>query len=85
MVDRLNAGEPYAVALGGQGSAWLETLEELVLSAGIEVELARLLAAAESMLEPVAREVVVVRPIGFDPLRWCAPWPPRSRSPAPTS
>ena len=28
LVDRLNAGEPYAVAFGGQGSAWLETLEE---------------------------------------------------------
>src|SRR5690625_7756153 len=32
LVDRLNAGEPYAVAFGGQGSAWLETLEELVRS-----------------------------------------------------
>jgi fatty acid synthase, bacteria type len=70
LVDRLNAGEPYAVAFGGQGSAWLETLEELVSSAGTEDELARLLAQAELMLEPVARELVVVRPIGFDPLRW---------------
>ena len=26
LVDRLTAGEPYAVAFGGQGSAWLETL-----------------------------------------------------------
>ena len=24
LVDRLTAGEPYAVAFGGQGSAWLE-------------------------------------------------------------
>ena len=70
LVDRLNAGEPYAVAFGGQGSAWLETLEELVSSAGIEDELATLVAEAELMLEPVARELVVVRPIGFDPLRW---------------
>ena len=70
LVDRLNAGEPYAVAFGGQGSAWLETLEELVSSAGTEDELARLLAQAELMLKPVARELVVVRPIGFDPLRW---------------
>jgi fatty acid synthase, bacteria type len=30
LVDRLTAGEPYAIAFGGQGSAWLETLEELV-------------------------------------------------------
>ena len=28
LVDRLNAGEPYAVAFGGQGnSAWLANLE----------------------------------------------------------
>ncbi|MGH3563658.1 MAG: hypothetical protein ACRDTN_18200, partial [Mycobacterium sp.] len=40
LVDRLTAGEPYAVAFGGQGSAWLETCEELVSSAGIEAELA---------------------------------------------
>ena len=39
LVDRLNAGEPYAVAFGGQGGAWLENLEELVSSAGIESEL----------------------------------------------
>ena len=31
LVDRLNTGEPYAVAFGGQGnSAWLANLEELV-------------------------------------------------------
>jgi uncharacterized protein YhaN len=30
LVDRLNAGEPYAVAFGGQGSSsWLANLEEL--------------------------------------------------------
>ncbi|BBY62201.1 type I polyketide synthase [Mycolicibacterium helvum] len=70
LVDRLNAGEPYAVAFGGQGSAWLETLEELVTSAGIESELATLAGEAELLLEPVANELVVVRPIGFEPLRW---------------
>jgi fatty acid synthase len=70
LVDRLNAGEPYAVAFGGQGSAWLGTLEELVSSAGIEDELAMLVGEADVILEPVARELVVVRPIGFDPLRW---------------
>ena len=35
LVDRLTAGEPFAVAFGGQGSAWLETLEELVSATGI--------------------------------------------------
>ncbi|MBO0678090.1 DUF1729 domain-containing protein [Mycolicibacterium sp. S2-37] len=70
LVDRLSAGEPYAVAFGGQGSAWLETLEELVSSTGIESELATLAGEAKLLLEPVARELVVVRPIGFEPLQW---------------
>ena len=71
LVDRLNAGEPYAVAFGGQGaSSWLAALEELVTMAGIESELARVAAEAELLLEPVADELVVVRPVGFQPLRW---------------
>ncbi|OBF96573.1 3-oxoacyl-ACP synthase [Mycobacterium sp. 852014-52450_SCH5900713] len=70
LVDRLTAGEPYAVAFSGQGSAWLETLEELVSSAGIESDLATLAGEVELLLEPVAKELVVVRPIGFEPLAW---------------
>ncbi|AHC26668.1 MULTISPECIES: type I polyketide synthase [Mycobacteriaceae] len=70
LVDLLNAGEPYAVAFGGQGGAWLESLEELVSSAGIESELSELVGEAALLLEPVARELVVVRPIGFEPLQW---------------
>ncbi len=70
LVDRLTAGEPYAVAFGGQGGAWLETLEELVSSAGIESELATLVGEVDMLLEPVAKELVAVRPIGFEPLRW---------------
>ena len=70
LVDRLNAGEPYAVAFGGQGSAWLETLEELVAAAGIESEIATVARKADVLLAPVERDLVVVRPIGFEPLRW---------------
>ena len=70
LVDRLTAGEPYAIAFGGQGSAWLENLEELVSSAGIESELATLVGEVELLLEPVEKELVVVRPIGFKPLAW---------------
>ncbi len=70
LVDRLSAGEPYAVAFGGQGSGWLENLEELVSSAGIEGELAAVVGEAELMLAPIADELVIVRPIGFEPLRW---------------
>ena len=70
LVDRLHAGEPYAVVFGGQGGTWLENLEELVNMAGIESELSELAGEAALLLEPVARELVVVRPIGFEPLRW---------------
>ncbi|OBI48947.1 3-oxoacyl-ACP synthase, partial [Mycobacterium kyorinense] len=70
LVDRLTAGEPFAVAFGGQGSTWLESLEELVSSAGIESELTTLVGEAQLLLEPVADELVVVRPIGFEPLGW---------------
>lgn len=70
LADRLKAGEPYVVAFGGQGSAWLETLEELVSSAGLEADLATLVCEVELLLEPVAKELVVVRPIGFEPLQW---------------
>ncbi|MEB4211286.1 polyketide synthase [Mycobacterium sp. 94-17] len=70
LVDRLTSGEPYAVAFGGQGSAWLETLEELVSAAGVESELATLVGEVSLLLEPVANELVVVRPIGFEPLSW---------------
>ena len=67
LVDRLHSGEPYAVAFGGQGGPWLENLEELVNSAGIESEISALVGEAELLLEPLARELVVVRPIGFEP------------------
>lgn len=70
LVDRLHAGEPYAVAFGGQGASWLENLEELVNSAGIESEITALVGEAELLLEPLARELVVVRPIGFEPMKW---------------
>ncbi|MDX1891493.1 DUF1729 domain-containing protein [Mycolicibacterium sp. 050158] len=70
LVDQLNAGEPYAVAFGGQGGNWLENLEELISSAGIESELSEVIGEAALLLEPVARELVVVRPIGFEPMQW---------------
>jgi fatty acid synthase len=70
LVDLLNAGEPYAVAFGGQGGNWLENLEELISSAGIESELSEIVGEAQLLLQPVARELVVVRPIGFEPMQW---------------
>ena len=71
LVDRLNGGEPYGIAFGGQGnSSWLAALEELVTTAGIESELARVVAESELLLAPVADDLVVVRPVGFGPLPW---------------
>ncbi len=58
------------MAFGGQGGTWLENLEELVSSAGIESELSEVVGEAALLLEPVARELVVVRPIGFEPMQW---------------
>src|SRR4051794_4070830 len=70
LVDRLNAGEPYAVAFGGQGGSWLENLEELVSSAGTNSSWAPRAGGGGLLREPVAKELVVVRPIGFEPLDW---------------
>ena len=53
-----------------RAASWLENLEELVSSAGIESELSEIVGEAALLLEPVARELVVVRPIGFEPLQW---------------
>lgn len=37
---------------------------------GIETELATLVGEAELLLDPVTDELIVVRPIGFEPLQW---------------
>ncbi|MGA8852264.1 MAG: fatty acid synthase subunit beta domain-containing protein, partial [Aeromicrobium sp.] len=69
LVDRLNAGEPYALAFGGQGGPWLEPLSELVRDHVLENDLAALVAEASVRLEPVAGELARAgRP--FDPMAW---------------
>ncbi|MGW0174635.1 fatty acid synthase subunit beta domain-containing protein [Rhodococcus sp. NPDC003322] len=68
--DRLVAGEPYALAFGGQGAAWLESLEELIRDNGLEPDLTALVNEAADALAPVAQDLLVVRPIGFDPIGW---------------
>ena len=68
LVDRLTAGEPTPSPSAGQrlagdvGGTWS--------SAGIEAELSDAGGEAELLLEPVARELIVVRPIGFQPMQW---------------
>ncbi|GAA4481694.1 type I polyketide synthase [Rhodococcus olei] len=68
--DRLVAGEPYALAFGGQGAAWLEPLEELIRDNGLEPDMTSLVNEAAAALAPVAQDLLVVRPVGFDPIGW---------------
>ena len=69
LVDRLNAGEPYALAFGGQGGPWLEPLAALVRDHALESDLAALVTEATGRLEPVAGELARVGR-SFDPMAW---------------
>ncbi len=70
LLDRLLDGAPYALAFGGQGAQWLGELEEIGRDSALEPELTDLVNEAAAMLEPVARQLLVVRPVGFDPIAW---------------
>ncbi|MGL4306445.1 MAG: fatty acid synthase subunit beta domain-containing protein, partial [Mycobacteriaceae bacterium] len=70
LADRLISGEPFAVAFGGQGAAWLTSLEELIGAAALEHELAELVEESMRMLVPVENQLALVRPTGFDPISW---------------
>ncbi len=70
LVDKILAGEPYALAFGGQGAPWLSSLDELSRDNGLEPVLTDLVNAAAAALAPVAHDLVVVRPAGFDPVAW---------------
>ncbi|MEU0543549.1 fatty acid synthase subunit beta domain-containing protein [Nocardia sp. NPDC005978] len=70
LLDRLLAGAPYALAFGGQGAAWLSELEEIGRDSALEPELTSLVNEAAQALEPVAAQLLVVRPVGFDPVAW---------------
>ncbi|MFI6773186.1 fatty acid synthase subunit beta domain-containing protein [Nocardia sp. NPDC050412] len=70
LLDRLLGGTPYALAFGGQGARWLGELEEIGRDAALEPELTALVNEAATLLEPVAAQLLVVRPVGFDPIGW---------------
>ncbi|WP_420873764.1 fatty acid synthase subunit beta domain-containing protein [Nocardia huaxiensis] len=70
LLDRLLAGAPYALAFGGQGAAWLTELEEIGRDSALEPELTAIVNEAAEKLEPVAAQLLVVRPVGFDPIAW---------------
>ncbi|GAA5065163.1 fatty acid synthase subunit beta domain-containing protein [Nocardia callitridis] len=70
LLDRLLTGTPYALAFGGQGAQWLGELEEIARDSALEPELTALVNEAQQLLEPVAEQLLVVRPVGFDPMGW---------------
>ncbi|MEU2089371.1 fatty acid synthase subunit beta domain-containing protein [Nocardia beijingensis] len=70
LLDRLLGGVPYALAFGGQGAQWLRELEEIGRDSALEPELTALVNEAATLLEPVAAQLLVVRPVGFDPIGW---------------
>ncbi|GGG25249.1 type I polyketide synthase [Rhodococcoides trifolii] len=70
VAERIVDGEPYALAFGGQGAPWLVTLDELTRDCALEPQLTDLVNASARLLEPVAQELLVVRPLGFDPIAW---------------
>ncbi|WP_436838369.1 fatty acid synthase subunit beta domain-containing protein [Nocardia xishanensis] len=70
LLDRLLNGTPYALAFGGQGAQWLGELEEIGRDSALEPELTALVNEAAALLEPVAAQLLVVRPVGFDPVAW---------------
>ncbi|MGW4325835.1 fatty acid synthase subunit beta domain-containing protein [Nocardia sp. NPDC004573] len=70
LLDRLLDGVPYALAFGGQGARWLSELEEIGRDSALEPELTALVNEAATLLEPVAAQLLVVRPVGFDPIGW---------------
>lgn len=69
LVDRLNGGELYALAFGGQGTPWLEPFAELIRDFALEGDLAELLKEADTLVAPVASELSRVNAT-FDPVTW---------------
>ncbi|GGK65020.1 polyketide synthase [Nocardia camponoti] len=70
LLEQLRAGVGYAMAFGGQGAQWLAELTEIAHDAAVESELATLVNEAAALLTPVAAQLLVVRPGGFDPMGW---------------
>lgn len=64
--ERLEAGEPYVLAFGGQATPWRSTLDELVsLDRDLADELVRVDEAVAQRLAPVATELLTVTPRGL--------------------
>ena len=70
LIDRFLAGEPYALAFGGQGASWFDALGEITRDNGLEAEIGDLVDAAARITAPVQAQLLVVCPTGFEPSAW---------------
>ncbi|MBD8506046.1 DUF1729 domain-containing protein [Hoyosella sp. G463] len=69
LVEDFRAGTRYAIAFGGQGSDWLPALAELAHDSGTTAELADLVQQANTLIAPLADDLLAIRPT-FDPVAW---------------
>ena len=69
LVDRLNGGEPFALAFGGQGTPWLEPFADLIRDFALEGEMTSLVRDARLLTAPVAGEFARIDS-AFDPVTW---------------
>ena len=69
LLDDLNQGTRYAIAFGGQGGPWLDSLTHIVRRFGAERELAKLVQQSDELLAPLTSELAKV-PHAFDVLTW---------------
>ena len=69
LVDRIDGGEAYALAFGGQGTPWLEPLADLIRDFALDGEMTALVSNSESLITPVARQFDRVG-AAFDPVGW---------------
>lgn len=69
LLQDLIEGTNYALAFGGQGGPWLDSLTDIIRSFGVERELVDLVQRTDDLLAPVAKELSRV-PHSFDVLSW---------------
>ncbi|WP_051499986.1 type I polyketide synthase [Nocardia sp. BMG51109] len=70
LIERLRAGHGYALAFGGQGVSWLEPCAEICDDHDLTGEIAEVVRHAADVLAPIAGQLLVAAPAGFDPVAW---------------
>lgn len=70
LAESFRDGLPYALAFGGQGIEWIDSLGELAADPVVRGRLAELVERSRELLAPLRDELAVARPAGFAPLEW---------------